>query len=245
MTDADTMSRQGSPDDDETLRKRLLARVGVAGALIVALLGGLALFDSFYVREEARPPARIAAVKPIVPAERAEAPVEPPAEEAAKEAAKEVIAAPAAEPERSEPPREAPKARAERPLTVPATARPAMLRPGEPAAAVRKPEPAREIARVLPPQQARERHEDQPAPASRPIARAMESARQFVLQMGVFNNVANAEELRAKLELAGVPAQIEARVQVGPFASREDAEQAREKLRALGMDPGLIVAARK
>jgi DedD protein len=63
--------------------------------------------------------------------------------------------------------------------------------------------------------------------------------------MGVFSSVANAEELRARLELAGVPARIEARVQVGPFATRQEAEQAREKLRSLGMDPGLVMAARK
>jgi DedD protein len=85
----------------------------------------------------------------------------------------------------------------------------------------------------------------QPTLASRPIARAVESTRQFLLQVGVFNNIANAEELRARLESAGVPARIEARVQAGPFASRQEIEQARERLKSLGIDPGLIVAARK
>ena len=83
------------------------------------------------------------------------------------------------------------------------------------------------------------------APASRPIAQALESSRLFQLQMGVFNSLANAEELKARLEEAGVPAHIEARVQVGPFSSRREAEQAREKLKSLGMEPGLIVTARK
>jgi DedD protein len=73
----------------------------------------------------------------------------------------------------------------------------------------------------------------------------VEAARQFLIQVGVFNNIANAEELRAKIVAGGVPARIEARVQVGPFASREEAEQAREKLKALGVEPGLVVAARK
>ena len=59
--------------------------------------------------------------------------------------------------------------------------------------------------------------------------------------MGVFNNVANAEDLRAKLELNGIPATIEARVQVGPFASREEAEAARAKLKELGLDGGLLL----
>ena len=61
----------------------------------------------------------------------------------------------------------------------------------------------------------------------------------------MFNNVANAEELRAKLELAGIPAQIEARVKVGPFATREEAEVARKKLASLGLDPGYLTATRK
>jgi len=58
------------------------------------------------------------------------------------------------------------------------------------------------------------------------------------VQLGVFNNVANAEELRAKLELNGIPSQIEARVQVGPFGSRQEAEEARQKLSGLGLEPG-------
>jgi DedD protein len=86
----------------------------------------------------------------------------------------------------------------------------------------------------------------QPAPiveSSRaPIA---EPPRRYLVQMGVFNNIANAEELRAKLELAGVPSHIEARVQVGPFSSREEAESAREKIAALGLDPGILMATKK
>jgi DedD protein len=63
--------------------------------------------------------------------------------------------------------------------------------------------------------------------------------------MGVFSNVANAEELRTKLEIIGVPSQIEARVQVGPFRSRIDAEAAREKLRALGLETGILTAIKR
>jgi DedD protein len=82
-------------------------------------------------------------------------------------------------------------------------------------------------------------------PLSRPLSQAMQSARQFVVQMGVFSNVANAEELRAKLELHGIPAQIESRVQVGPFQTRVEAEAARDRLRTIGMEPGLLTAVRK
>lgn len=236
------------PDDDDGLRKRLLRRVTVAGALVVALLAALALFDNLYVQPE-KPPTRVAAVEPPTVSEKpAEAVEERPV--ASSEAAKE----PEAEPERTaEPTGTMPPAYSERALTVPATAHQAMVRPGEPAVAP-KPEPAREIARVLPaPRPAKlaatdgkpSAAEAKPMSEDRPIARAVEAAGQFLLQMGVFKSVANAEELRARLELAGIPAQIEARVQVGPFATRQEAEQAREKLKSLGMDPGLIMAARK
>lgn len=224
---------------DKILRQRLLNRLMVAGALIVVLLGGLKLFDAFNVRQEA-PPKQVARIEPPT------RPIEKPAiEEKAAEAPEEKDAEapkeePVAEPERSEAPTMA--SRAERPLTVPATARQATMRPGEPVAAVKKPEAAKEVARVLPPPV---RARDQPSLASRPIARAVESTRQFLLQVGVFNNLANAEDLRAKLEGAGMPAHIEARVQVGPFATRQEAEQAREKLKSLGVEPGLVMATRK
>jgi DedD protein len=63
--------------------------------------------------------------------------------------------------------------------------------------------------------------------------------------MGVFGNVANAEDLRAKLELHGIPSSIEARVHVGPFRSKEEADSVRAKLKELGLDGGLLVTLKK
>jgi DedD protein len=63
--------------------------------------------------------------------------------------------------------------------------------------------------------------------------------------MGVFSNLANAEDLRAKLELHGIPSTIEARVRVGPFATKEEADSARAKLKELGLDGGLLVTMKK
>ncbi len=246
-TDSNAMPRPDPQDDDDGLRKRLLKRVTVAGALVVALLAGLALFDGLYVQPDK--PSPVARVEPPArPAEEKsteEKTTEEPAADKA-EVAKEVVA----EPERTaEPTGTMPPARDERSLTPPATAHPAMLRPGEPVAmVVPKPEPASVLARVPPPAVVAVKPvpaEVTTPPGPRPVARAVEAVGQFLLQMGVFSSVANAEELRARLELAGVPARIEARVQVGPFATRQEAEQARDKLKSLGMDPGLIMAARK
>ena len=84
-------------------------------------------------------------------------------------------------------------------------------------------------------------------PAAVPIATrsAMGAIGRFLLPVGFFYSIANAEELRQKLESAGIPVQIETRVQAGPFATRQEAELAREKLLSLGLDPGLVKASRK
>ena len=62
----------------------------------------------------------------------------------------------------------------------------------------------------------------------------------FAVQAGVFADAQHAEELRAKLTLNGIPSTMEARVQVGPFKTREEAEAARQKLKALGVEGILL-----
>ena len=228
MTEQDTQP-PNPPDGDEALRRSLLKRVGVAAVLVVALLAALMLFDGQSGRDEQR-------VAPVARVEPPVKPIEQPTEPAVVDVVEQADVA--AVPEDTETPISRPRAD-ERPLTMPARAQNAAMRPAEPAATP-KPDAVRDIARAVPPKEVA----TMPT-ASRPIAQATESSRHFQLQMGVFNNLANAEELKTRLEAAGVPAHIEARVQVGPFASRREAEQAREKLKSLGMEPGLIVAARK
>ncbi|MBK9444761.1 MAG: SPOR domain-containing protein [Betaproteobacteria bacterium] len=65
----------------------------------------------------------------------------------------------------------------------------------------------------------------------------------FAVQAGVFADAQRAEELRAMLTLNGIPSTLEARVQVGPFKTREEAEAARQKLKALGIE-GLLLPPR-
>jgi DedD protein len=210
-------------DDDETLRRRLLVRVALAGALTAGLLGALMVFDAFFVNTERQPPVRIAAAPiPIPEAKIEQQPEEEkPAVQGEAQTEAEKTAEVAAEPERtSAPTATQPPVRTERPLTVPARVQTALMRPTALPA----------IKQTTP---------------TRPIAQAMEASHRFLVQIGVFNSVANAEELRAKLELAGIPTQIEARVQVGPFATRQEAQQARDKLKDLGIEPGLVMAVRK
>jgi cell division protein FtsN len=60
------------------------------------------------------------------------------------------------------------------------------------------------------------------------------------LQVGVFSDPRRAEELHARLTQEGIPSFIEARVEVGPFKNREEAEAARAKLGALGLDSVML-----
>ncbi len=228
--------------DGNELKRRLLVRVAIAGVVIVALLGGLAVLDNMNAplplrHEEVTAPVAIS--EPSPPAPKVE---EKPVEQAAVEETKKPEL-PIAEPEISAPPTTSStplKAeRPERPLTKPAEARLAMMKPSEPLAAAKQPEPAAELART--PYSSRSAAHTG-APASRPLTQPHGT---YLLQLGVFNSVANAEELRAKLELNGIPAQIEARVQVGPFSSRLEAEQARDKLKQLGLEGGVLVAVKK
>lgn len=241
---------QDAADDDEALKKRLLSRIAIAGVMVVALLGGLAVIDALQKPAPEAPPESVATVEPTekapseAPAPTEEKAAETPAATAAapseaapaeaREAGKEAKPEVPAPPERTasaEAPPPSRQARPPRPLTVPATPRAAIMKPGESALAPQRVEPQTQIGRH--------------APASRPLSQPGAPTRQFVVQMGVFNNLANAEELRAKLELAGVPAQIEARVQVGPFATRQEADAAREKLRALGLETGILTAIKR
>ncbi len=257
-TETSHSTTAAATDDDDALKKRLLSRIAVAGVVIVGLLGGLAVYDSLNKPQAPAMPKMAAApapppipinpgdvVQPAAPA-ATEKPAEAPEQAAAKPAADEKLAetAPAAIPERTDTPRSLGPAeqplKAAKPVTPPATARSAAIKPSPPAAALQKPDAQREIARVMP-------ERDAPgsakaaAPPARPLAQAGEAARRFLVQVGVFSNHANAEELLARLHQAGIPAQIESRVQVGPFATRAEADAARAKLKSLGLDEGMLV----
>jgi DedD protein len=151
-------------------------------------------------------------------------------------------------------------------LTKPALPQQAMVHPGmgsstakpvtpvTPAAPVARSEVQREVARAAT-QAAVPSQSPRHAPASRPLSRSPQgiagleeshgSTQSFALQLGVFSNFSNAEELRAKLEAAGIPATVEARVRVGPFASRGEADAARVKLRSLGISESILVSVKR
>ena len=247
MTDKTT--DQNSMDlepDDVALKKRLIKRVAAAGVLIAILLAGLAVLDNLNAppRKPAEEPPVLAVSEPKPAEAKAEEkaeekPAEKPAEQAQaddQKKAEEVPVTPEASSSPAAPNKKGRPGRVDRPPTKPAEPKLALLKPSEPIAAAKPAEPAAELVR--PPRAG--------APASRPLTQPGGArAGNFLLQMGVFSSTANAEELRAKLELNGIPSQIEARVLVGPFRSRLETEQMRDKLKQLGMETGIVVAVKK
>lgn len=68
---------------------------------------------------------------------------------------------------------------------------------------------------------------------------------QWVVQLGAYQNAANVKQLTSKLKEAGISSYTEkfdspqgarTRVRAGPFASREAADKARERIKKFGVD---------
>ena len=237
------------------LRRKLVKRLAVAGGLVAVLLGVLAFFDYLATPEEPEEvttyskPVPVAPKKeltqPVTPAANLPeapppaqqpapaAPVEAPTQAPATPATHETPAKPAVAAQPSPPAPEvapAPRVTPARPTATPQARPPAAVPEGTGAPTPSVPDEAavaKQPAKVI---------EVAPRPVPSP-ARLLSG---YVLQAGVFTSAQRAEELHAKLTLNGIPSTMEARVQVGPFKTRAEAETAREKLKALGIDSVMI-----
>jgi DedD protein len=117
--------------------------------------------------------------------------------------------------------------------------------PGErPAAAAPAPKPA-PVARAAPPDGAPKATETKRAEA------ILNAAEAFVVPLGAFASKENVKQLEARLAKAGVKYFTETvttaggeqtRVRAGPFATKDAAEGARERLKTLGLSPGAVMA---
>lgn len=225
---------------DAELKKRLLNRIALALFILTCLMGSLVIFDQINAPEPPVAP-KVAALPPAAPAAPVLQPAPTPAA-AAEEPVPERTSAADAPP--------LPPLPAEKPLTRPATGRTAAFGPTRQGAfSDMRPEPAPGAPRdVVAPAPARPAAMPATsgsgrAVAERPRPSSGESAPQpFSLQLGVFSNLANAQELHDRLEQNGIPATIDARVRIGPFATRAEAEAARAKLKILGIDEAITVS---
>lgn len=245
--------------DEQQLRQRLLRRIGLAGVLIVALVASLAMFDAVFVHtpnHESQDPSAVTVNTEPVPA--AETPATESSDQAVAEpdvgaAADTPAAAEAVPPLADKPqPETRPEDRPEAPSSSAAPKSAAGIKPitrAEPRLDPRPlpvvPEGTATPTLPQPPQPV-----VRPTPPVAPVAPVVRSTRPltpgqgYLVQLGVFSNIANAEELKGRLDKAGIPAHIEARVQVGPFKNKVEAEAAQKKLAQMGLS-GLLLSPRK
>lgn len=237
-------SRDTAPAGGNENRRQLILRGAIATALIVALLAGLLMVEGGS-DEEPAPTARVVAGpgSSISQGARDAVRQSPDAPEVRTAADAAAASAPAAAPEVSAPPLP-PVGSA--PVVAEESADPAagsMLGvPPTPAGAKTAPAPQPAPARPAAPGDASRLVLQSAPPAPRPARPAEEG---FTLQVGVFSSHSNAQELFDKLKSNGIPSQLETRVSVGPFKTREEAQAAQQKLARLGVERGILVPPRK
>jgi DedD protein len=202
------------------LKKRALVRLAIAGGVTALALAGLWWLDR---QGQEAPATTQAPPKPIVHAPPPE-PLPPPAE------AMEPTAPEAATP-----------AEAGAEVAAPAEAPPppaAQARPAPP-----PPQVSNEVALPARPAQAIPYKSEPPPMPAKPEAGPMPPPRagEYVVQMGVFSNPDNAQELVRRLKAQGIRAYAETRVHVGPFLNRQEAEKARAEMLRLGFK-GVVTA---
>lgn len=82
-------------------------------------------------------------------------------------------------------------------------------------------------------------------PAPPPPASTRALAQGHIVQLGVFGDPENAAILSQELAAQGYPAHLQSRVVLGPFANRQTAKAAAERLRAERKLEGIVVPPRK
>jgi len=220
------MAKETISDDELQLKKR--ARRRLVGAVALVLL--IVVFLPMILDSEPKPLNQdIAITIPPIPKP-----------ESAPQLPTPVPAAPAAPPHVAGMPEAAPAVSSE---PAPVTE----AKPEPPKSEVPAPETKPEPRLVAKPAQ---KHEPKPVSTSHAAA-ADES---FVVQLGAFSNAANAKTLQKKLQDNKFKAYTElvknaggdrTRVRVGPYASREAAEKARERLKSMKLIIGEAAVVRR
>ncbi|MBZ0091322.1 MAG: SPOR domain-containing protein [Sulfuricellaceae bacterium] len=78
------------------------------------------------------------------------------------------------------------------------------------------------------------------AEAPRPVAAPEAAPKGYLVQLGVFSDFANAQQLQQRLSQHGIKSYTETRLHVGPFNTKEEAEQSLAKLRSLGISAVIV-----
>lgn len=241
------MPEQPSPDEQTEIKKRAIRRVLAAGILVAVAISALTVL-THYKSETPAPQAEAPAT--VLPPEPAEPP--PPAEIAAPPTAP---VEPEAQP--STPPPPPPEVVNTQPATPsappPMSSKPAPAK-AAPSAPTNTQQPAKPVSQKktetlveAPPaktQPAKPAAAEKPVESAPPPAKVAEpAAKGYAVQLGVFSNLANAQQLQERLTQNGIKSYTETKLHVGPFQSKAEAEQAIAKLRGLGIN-GVAVPVR-
>lgn len=258
-----------TPNDKSTVvdgadTRRLVKRMGVAGAMVLLLLGGLAVFDQYAGNDSAdvAPPPQFTEPVPV-PKKPAAQPLQGSTGPVKSEDKGEV--SPAAEPEATAPPHDkqsllpppqpevaaAPAISKGPAVNVHSGVTKAAERDGasgktssSPERSAPAPSPTSDRAEGRP--EATAAAEPSPPPSASLPAVAPQSLAPsrllsgYALQAGVFADPQRAQDLRDRIAQAGIPVTIESRVEVGPFKNRAEAVAARAKLKALGVEAVML-----
>ncbi|MHB1292372.1 MAG: SPOR domain-containing protein [Sulfuricella sp.] len=243
------MPEQPSLDEQNEIKKRAIRRVIVASVLVAAAIAALTVLTRY--KSEA-PVTRTATQGTVLPPVAQPEPTAP--------APEEMAAPPTTPPEQEAQPTTPPPpppevVNAPAPATpagpVPKAAKPTSVRPGAEAEVSARPAPAKPVA-SQPQTAARAAQEMQPAQpaksiAERPAEKALPPAKAaepapkgYTVQLGVFSNPTNALQLQEKLAQNGIKSYTETKLNVGPFQSKAEADQALAKIRSLGVSAVVV-----
>ncbi len=238
------MPEQPAPDEQTEIKKRAIRRVIAASVLVAAAIAALTVLTRYKPEIPATrttaPNTEIAPALPAAPSEEMAAPPTTPPEPEAQPATPpppppEVVNTPTAATS------SAPAMKAAKPMPV---------RPGSEAEVSARPAPAKPAAVPAPAALATPPAKQQPVPpapaekAPQPSPRVPEPTvtKGYSVQLGVFSNPANAIQLQEKLAQNGIKSYTETKLNVGPFQSKAEAEQAMAKIRALGIGAVVVPA---
>lgn len=222
------MDQETSQEESGDIRRKAMARLGIAGIVTAVALAALWWLDHSS-KQAAKP-------KTTAPSAIVSAPVQVPAPPPAPQAQPQPVPAPETPP----PPENAPAPETAAPPPAPSVSNEPVHAP-RPAPAMSTQRPAANTPTAQSATPAK------PAPAHSAAAMPSISASgKYAVQVGVFSDPAHAQELVDRLNAAGIHAYVETRVHVGPFASEAQAQKARAVLGKMGIH-GLITpaAARK
>lgn len=252
------------------LSPEMRKRLAIAGGLVAVALAAIPLLESFSASDKTSPASNVGSSGRIVSKEEplvasapslviAQLPDSSAAASSAPAASPAMDSRPAApSPGSPLPATPAPGTMPPPAGTTPPAAKPALAANAKPAAAATPPvatSPAPKPAPApLAMRKAAPAPQEDTAAAVAPIApqvaprvmptlpgsKSSSPSLGYQVQLGLFSSSTNAEKLVADLKKQGLAARTETRVQLGPFRTRAEAEEAMQRLRELGYQPMLI-----